>query len=587
MKDLNLENLIPSYIPLPVIVIDENGLVVKANSRIGEIFLYDEIEGRDTYSLMGIKAKDLIAACEENTHPLLKRNEKIFKMVCEKVEGSEYLTVVFNDVTAFEDLKDRYNDEKPCIIKIKVDNYDELIENAADEYKVSIPNEIDKAVKAWGESINASVNASKNNTSYMLIFEQRYLDKILASKFEILDHIREIETSTDFPASLSIGLGCGGKNPKQTEEYANQALELALGRGGDQAVVKRNLKVEYFGGKLQSVEKSNKGKSRIIGHALKQLIEQSDKIYIMGHKFQDMDAFGACLGMARLVMQFEKEACIVIDDDTENIQPVLSIAKEKGDYNFISSEKALQQITKESLVVVCDTHKNSLVQCPKLLQSCERVVVIDHHRRDEDYIENPVLAYMESYASSTSELVSEILQYMTKKKSLQKIEAEALLAGMTVDTNGFKLKTGVRTFEAAAWLRRQGADPVEVSRFFREKEEHFRLKAEALADAELEENGIMTAKLRRESREAQTICAQVADQLLKVEGVKAAFVLGRNDKDKTVISARSLGDVNVQLIMEKMGGGGHLTTAASQVDIPVDEALQEIRELLIKQMEDN
>ena len=200
MKDINLENLIPSYIPLPVIVIDKNGVVVKANSRIGEIFIYDEIEGNDTYSLMGIKAKDLLVALEENTHPLLRRNDKIFKMVCEKVEGTEYLTVVFNDVTAFEDLKDRYNGEKPCIIKIKVDNYDELIENATDEYKVSIPNEIDKVVKAWGESINASVNASKNNTSYMLIFEQRYLDKILASKFEILDRIREIETSTDFPA---------------------------------------------------------------------------------------------------------------------------------------------------------------------------------------------------------------------------------------------------------------------------------------------------------------------------------------------------------------------------------------------------
>ena len=300
----------------------------------------------------------------------------------------------------------------------------------------------------------------------------------------------------------------------------------------------------------------------------------------MGHRYPDMDSFGAALGIMRLCTLSEKEPFIVIDDFNDSLQAIFRQAKESENYKFISSEKAISMAEAEDLLVVVDTHRPSMVQCRELLDICEKKVVIDHHRKVEEFIENPVLAYMESYASSTSELVAEILQYMTTKKVLIKLEAEALLAGITVDTNGFAVKTGVRTFEAAAWLRRQGADPTEVKRFFQEDLYNIKLKAAAISNAQIYEGGLAITTCEQVMTDAQLICAQLADQLLTVKGVKASFVVGRNDEMKTVISARSLGEINVQIIMEKFGGGGHLTTAAAQVDTSIDETVSKIKDTL-------
>lgn len=577
MTAMKLEDFMSSYIPVPVCVINKRGKVVCAGEKIGEVFLYDDIVDADIFALTGIRVSELYDAAETESHPILKRNDKKFKLICHKVSQEEdsNLAILFSDVTNMEELKVKYNNEKLCIAKIQIDNYDELISNTQVEYRISLPNEIDKIIRKWAEKIYASVNMMGDD-SYIATFEQQYLNTLILSKFDILDEVRSIETAADFPVSLSIGVGAGGKTPVQTEEYADAALDLALGRGGDQAVLKRNIKIDYFGGKLQTVEKRNKGKSRIVGHALRQLIDQSKKIFIMGHANPDMDCFGASLGIQRLCAICDREPYIVIDNYKEPLQAIFKQAKDSDSYKFISSEKAKNIADNDSLVMIMDTHRPSMVQCPELLEICERKVVIDHHRRVEDFIENPVLAYMESYASSTSELVAEILQYMAGKKSLTKLEAEALLAGITVDTNGFAVKTGVRTFEAAAWLRRQGADPTEVSRFFQEEKESFMIKAHALADAESHENGIMTAICNKKHSDEQVICAQVADQLLTLRGTRASFVAGINNEGKTVISARSLGQVNVQIIMEKFNGGGHLTTAAAQVDISPEEAISEI-----------
>ncbi len=577
MTAMKLEDFMASYIPVPVCVINKKGKVVCAGEKIGEVFLYDDIVDADIFALTGIRVSELYDAAETESHPILKRNDKKFKLICHKVSQEEdsNLAILFSDVTNMEELKVKYNNEKLCIAKIQIDNYDELISNTQVEYRISLPNEIDKIIRKWAEKIYASVNMMGDD-SYIATFEQQYLNTLILSKFDILDEVRSIETAADFPVSLSIGVGAGGKTPVQTEEYADAALDLALGRGGDQAVLKRNIKIDYFGGKLQTVEKRNKGKSRIVGHALRQLIDQSKKIFIMGHANPDMDCFGASLGIQRLCAICDREPYIVIDNYKEPLQAIFKQAKDSDSYKFISSEKAKNIADNDSLVMIMDTHRPSMVQCPELLEICERKVVIDHHRRVEDFIENPVLAYMESYASSTSELVAEILQYMTGKKALTKLEAEALLAGITVDTNGFAVKTGVRTFEAAAWLRRQGADPTEVSRFFQEEKESFMIKAHALADAKSHENGIMTAICNKKHSDEQVICAQVADQLLTLRGTRASFVAGINNEGKTVISARSLGQVNVQIIMEKFNGGGHLTTAAAQVDISPEEAISEI-----------
>lgn len=577
-----LEEIISSSIPIPVCVINRQGKVVRANSRIGEVFLYDGIRDADIFALTGIKVNDLYESAEKGNHPLLKRNGKVFKLMLQKVSAEEEatdLTILFDDVTNLEDLKDRYNKEKTCIAKVQVDNYDELSTNISTEMRMTLTGQIDQMIHKWGAKFNALVSRIRNN-AYIIAFEQQYLDKMVAGRFDILDEVRSIETDADFPASLSIGVGVGGKNMAQTEEYADAALDLALGRGGDQAVIKRNIKIEYYGGKLQTVEKSNKGKSRIVGHALKQLVEQAKRIFIMGHSNPDMDAFGAALGISRFCELFEKKAYIVIDEYNEALQIIYTQARDSEAYQIINSEKALSMIDNECLVVVVDTHRPSMVQCPPLLTMTEKIVVIDHHRKTEEFIENPVLAYMESYASSTCELVAEILQYMASKKSLIKLEAEALLAGMTVDTNGFAVKTGVRTFEAAAWLRRQGADTTEVKRFFQKDQESFRVSAQALASATFYENGVALSICKAPHPDEQVICAQVADQLLTVKGVRASFVVGVNGEGRTVISARSLGAVNVQVVMEKFGGGGHLTTAAAQVDMSKEEAAQKILEVM-------
>ena len=577
----NIDNSILEYIPLPACFINGQGKITGASERINEVFIYDEILDSDIFVLTGIKLNDLYDCLENEKHPLIKRNDRIFRLSVKKLTDQEEdgLAVFFSDVTNLEDLKDRYNNEKPCIAKIQLDNYDELIDSTGPVPRLALSSQIDGIIRKWAARIEASVACVKSSL-YVVWFEQQHLDKIIASKFDLLDEVRNLETGADFPASLSIGVGVGGKNMAQSESYADIALDLALGRGGDQAVIKRNIKIEYYGGKLQTVEKSNKGKSRIVGHALKQLIEQSKKIFIMGHDNPDMDSFGSALGISRLCNLSEKEPYIVIDEYNEALQTIFKQAKESDNYKFISSEKAVSLAEADSLVIVVDTHRPSLVECPKLLEICEKVVVIDHHRKVEEFIENPVLAYMESYASSASELVAEILQYMSKKKSLAKLEAEALLAGMTVDTNGFAIKTGVRTFEAAAWLRRQGADPTEVKRFFQEDIANIRLRAQAVAETQVFEGGVAITTCPQVRTDAQLICAQVADQLLTIKGVKASFVVGRNIEEKTVISARSLGDVNVQLVMEKFGGGGHLTTAAAQVSESIKQTVDKIMEIM-------
>ncbi|MGN0734979.1 MAG: DHH family phosphoesterase [Anaerovoracaceae bacterium] len=581
MSQEKQEKIISPCVPLPLCVINNQGKIIDANQHIGDVFIYDAIIDADIFTLTGIKTADLYAAAAEDTHPQLRRNEKVFRLVTYLMgeEPDSNLGIIFNDVTNMEELKERYNNEKPCVAKIQVDNYDQLIDTSGAAPNLGLSSEIDKIIRKWAARINGSVSRVKSS-NYVVWFEQQYLDRLVASKFDLLDDVRNLETGADFPASLSIGIGVGGKSMTQTEEYANAALDLALGRGGDQAVVKRNIKIEYYGGKLQTVEKSNKGKSRIVGHALKQLIDQSRRIFVMGHRYPDMDSFGASLGIMRLCTLSEKEPFIVIDEFNDSLQAIFRQAKESENYRFISSEKAAAMAEAEDLLIVVDTHRPSMVQCPELLGICERVVVIDHHRKVEEFIENPVLAYMESYASSTSELVAEILQYMTTKKVLLKLEAEALLAGITVDTNGFAMKTGVRTFEAAAWLRRQGADPTEVKRFFQEDLYNIRLKAAAISATEIIGGDIAVTTCQQVMPDAQLICAQVADQLLTIKGVRASFVVGRNNEMKTVISARSMGEINVQVIMEKFGGGGHLTTAAAQVDTSIDETVSKIMNVL-------
>lgn len=572
---------IVSHIPIPMCIVNTKGKIVSANEHISDVFIYDGIEDADFFALTGIKVSSLLEGADSGAYFALERNGKQFRLLVE-VDGEDEearLLVFFCDITNYENLKDKYNDEKVCVCRINIDNYDELVASTSAEKRMDISTKVDKAIRQWASKISGSIN-KLNNSRYIMYFQNYYVNGMIENKFAILDEVRQIETEADFPMSLSIGIGAGGKNLVVTEEYADAALDLALGRGGDQAVIKRGSQIEYYGGKLQTVEKSNKGKSRVVAHALKQLIEQSKRVVIMGHANPDMDCFGAALGIYRLCIMYGTDAYIVLNEVNDSLEAIYKQAKETEVYNFISNKKADSITDKETLVVLVDTHRPSYAENANLFTLTDKIVVIDHHRRAEDCIENATLSYIESYASSAAELVSEIIQYAAPKKTLVKLEAEALLAGMTVDTNRFAVKTGVRTFEAAAWLRRAGADTTEVKRFFQTNLDAFRVRAKCIAAAEFHENGIATSISEGCNEGAQVLNSQVADELLNIRGVMASFVAGRTEAGKTVISARSLGELNVQIIMEKLGGGGHLTTAGAQVDCSPEEVIASVLDII-------
>lgn len=578
-----IEKLLSYYSPIPMCIVNNQGKVTRANGKIADVFKYDGIVDADIFALTGIKLADIVSAAKDETTLHLKRNDKIFKIVSGVIgEGETEATLLyFVDMTSYENLKELYNDDKVCIAVVNVDNFDELTSSAGDDREMELSSEIDKLIRNWAAKLDAAVTRYRDH-QYDIVFTHKNYKWLVSNKFSILDEAREIETEADFPVTLSIGIGIGGKTPAESDIYAQDALDLALGRGGDQAVVKNVRNFEYYGGKSQSVEKGYKGKSRIIAHALKTLMSQSTKIFVMGHKNPDMDCFGASLGIHRVAAGIGKDVYIILDSYNDALASIVEDAKATAEYEFISSDKAVSMADENSLVVVLDTHRPGLVACLELVEKVNRTVVIDHHRRAEDVLPDQELSYMQSYASSTSELVTEVVQYACEKKVLTKMEADALLAGIMVDTNRFAVKAGVRTFEAASWLRRAGADLEKVRRYFQSDAESFKTRALCVANAEFYDGGIAMSICPGQNSNSQIVNSQVADELLTIKGIKASFVAGQNETGKTVVSARSLGDINVQVVMEKFGGGGHLNTAGAQVDMPPEEILRLIRESLIE-----
>ena len=585
MIDTAFEEKATKYSPVPVVVVNKNGKVVRANDLIKEVFIYDEIVGYDIFQLTGFKAEDIRESAATGESRPLSRNDRYFRVFASKDTDDEEgnLLLFFYDITSYVQIKERYDEEKICVARINIDNYDDLISGTDPSMRMVITSQLDKTIRDWSHSIRGSIVTMRAG-QYIMYFQHRYLSGMIEHRFSILDEVRDMEIQTDFPVSLSIGLGINGASLGETRNYADAAIDLALGRGGDQAVIRDGTKIRYFGGQNASVEKGSKGKSRVVAYALKRLIEQAGRVIIMSHRNPDMDAFGSQLGMARICQLYGKNASIIIDHVNDSLQTLYKRAKDTGIYNLITSERAKELTTPESLVVMLDTHRPSYSECPELLSMTEKIAVIDHHRRSADGIENPVLSYIESYASSTAEMVTEILQYLGAKKEVSKLEAEALLAGMTVDSNRFAVKTGGRTFEAAAWLKRAGADTAELKRMFQTSIDDFKIRSGAVARAQITEDGIATSICEGMNPEAQIINAQVADELLNVKGVKASFVAGLDHEGATLVSARSLGEVNVQVLMEKIGGGGHLTTAGAQVDTDPEETIRVVRELAEEQL---
>ena len=570
-----MDNQYISKLPLPACTVDTDGIISGANPLMKNVFLYEDIVGYNFFTMTGYKRDQLLKANEGEI--ILERNGKIFKLwVNEEAKEDEEIVVFFDEATARVSFESKLESERAAIVYINIDNYDELIASSPEDLRRLIPAQIDGLLRKWGDSYKSPVISTWDDR-YVMYTTSGQLKKMIEENFSVLDEVRNLESKIDFPASVSIGIGISNISLIESTELAEAALELALGRGGDQAVVKTDDGTRYYGGTLQSLEKNNRSKPRVIAHAMKALIEDADKVFIMGHKWPDMDAFGSALGASAICSFLDKDSYIVMDKHNEALDTIYDKVADTEKYNIIKTEKALRMVTDMSLLIIVDTNRPMLVECPELADACKTRVVIDHHRLTADSYQNSAVAYVESYASSASELMAELMQHFSQKRFITKLEAEAMLAGIMVDSNNFSGRTGVRTFEAASWLKRGGADSTEVKKFFQVRQEDFLAKANAIAGAEFTPEGVAYAITEGTTNNTQIINAQVADELMTVKDTKAAFVLGRNLRGQTVVSARSLGDINVQPLMEKLGGGGHFTSAAVQTDDPLAEVLARIK----------
>ena len=437
--------------------------------------------------------------------------------------------------------------------------------------------EIDKYIYEWCDKTNGVLIKTEKDR-YIYFFEQRYLDSVKEDKFSILDKVKDVDIKEKVQFTLSIAVSNEGQTDKEKYKSAQAAMDIVLGRGGDQAVIRENDIYKFFGGRAQEVEKRTKVKARIVAQALENLIKEANKVMIMGHTNPDMDCVGASLGIYRLAKSLNRNAYLIIDKKAaalENFQKSIEKEEEYEDV-IISKEVALENVDKDTLLVIVDTHKNNYLESPELLHRVKEIVIIDHHRRSADFIENATLTFQEVYASSASELVAELLQYAEEKVELKTIEAESLYAGIMIDTKNFTFKTGVRTFEAAAYLRRCGVDIIRVKKWFQSDLESFNKIAEIVGRAEIVNDTIAISFYPEKAKDVNVICAKAADELLTISSITASFVIGRLG-DKICISGRSIGDINVQVILEKLGGGGHITLAGAQVEgMTLEETKQEL-----------
>ncbi len=580
--------------PFPLVLIDEMGTITWYNTPFLELMVEDDILNERIYELVpGLTIDDILN--QEEDEPLnLKYGTKYYKVYTNKVDSkknnikSNIIMLYWVDNTDYVVLKETHKYEKSIIGLIYVDNYDDVKNSTPDINKPLVLAEIDKNINSYFSNYKGIVRKYEND-KYLIITDYAALEEIEDKKFDILDKMRELNNGNTIPITLSIGMCSIGETPLQSYENAKAAIDLALGRGGDQAVLRTETSFEFYGGKSKAMEKRNKVKARVIGYALRQLIDQTDKVFVMGHKNPDMDSLGSGIGILRAVKNRNREGYLIINGENPSIKNILERLRNEQPSimdRLIDGEQAKELIDKNSLVIVVDNHKPSFTESPEIFDLVDKVVVIDHHRRGAEFFKDPVLTYIEPYASSTSELVTEVLSYMGENTNLTKFEAEALLAGITVDTKNFSFQTGVRTFEAAATLKRAGADTTIVKQLFRDDISTFVNKAEVIRSAKIVFGTIAIGRLESEMEGSLLISAQSANELLNINNVEASFVL-TNIGNKIHISGRSIGNISVQLIMERMGGGGHLTSAGTQLsNVNMDEAEELLKENIDKYLKE-
>ncbi len=508
-------------------------------------------------------------------------------LMTEKDVDEVLLVLYFVPCTEYIHCRDRYTLSRPIVSIISIDNYEELTKNATDSEKSSILAEIDRKIAQWAQD-SRSLLRKYDRDKYIFVLESGDLSKLAAKKFSVLDDVRSIQSRSGVVATLSIGIGKEGETFAECYRFACVALDMALSRGGDQAVIKTKYNFEFFGGLSKELEKRTKVKSRVVANALMQLIRDSSQVMIMGHQSSDMDSVGAAVGMACAARVHGKPVRVVVRKDRTLARELIDKmeAIEGNADLFIEPDEAMVASDYNTLLIVVDTNRPDYVESPPLLESINKVAVIDHHRRAASYIENFALNLHEPYASSTSELVSELLQYMVQTSEIQREEAECLLAGIYLDTKGFSIKTGVRTFEAAAYLKRAGAEMVEVKKLFQSTFHEYMMCQRIISSARDCGGGVILA-ISGEEIPDRVLAAQAADSLLNIIGVRASIVAFRQGED-TIVSARSLGQINVQIVMEKLGGGGNITAAGAQLrGVEMEEAEPRILDAVSEYLAEN
>ena len=574
--------------PFPLVILETDGNIVWKSSKFINEFANIDINNYLTDLIIDIK-NEIEKNKEEKIKSLIKELEignKIYKIHAEfaktkrseRRKQAEYMLILyFIDITQLYELKKENENKKICVGIIMVDNYEEVIQRLDAEQKTQLMAKVERHIYDWVNETNG-ILLKEERDSYVYIFEQRNLEKIKDSKFAILDTIKDVVRKDKIQLTLSIAISNEGDTDKDVYKSATAAMDVILGRGGDQAVIRENGKYQFFGGKAEEVEKRTKVKARIVAHALEELMNECEKIIIMGHTNPDIDVMGSALGIYRMAKTLDKEVYILTNGESASINSFLANIQEDYQEALINNEEALEKMDSETLLVIVDTHKKSYVEAPEVLDKTNKIVIIDHHRRSTDFIDKSILTFQEVYASSASELVTEIIQYTQKDVELQTIEAEALYAGIMMDTKNFTFKTGVRTFEAAAYLRRCGVDIIKVKKWFQSDLESYNKIADIVKKAEIIHDTIAISTYETIEKDTSLICAKAADELLTIGNITASFVLG-NMENKVCISGRSIGDINVQMILEKLGGGGHITLAGAQLEnVTIEEAKKELIE---------
>lgn len=492
----------------------------------------------------------------------------------------QMMSLYVQDVTAHEQLRTTYKQSRTVLVYIQIDNYDEVMQGQTEAERTSLLLAVNQALDNWMKSLGGFMRRVSDDL-YIVVLTREALDQAIGERFDVLDKVRQLQSTNRLPVTLSMGVAVAdSQSMAELGAQAQAGLDLALGRGGDQVAVDIGGKTQFFGGRTKAVEKHTRVKARVVAHAIKEIMDGADEVFVMGHHNEDFDCFGAAMGVAKMARQIKKPVHIVLSDMNEGIDKFSNLLQGKEEYEgvFVRAEDVTAMTALNPVLIIVDTHIPHLVADPSLLERIQQVVVIDHHRRSEHFIKNPLLVYIEPASSSTSELVTELLMYFSDDLMLSRIDATALYSGIVVDTKNFAVQTGVRTFDAAAYLRRSGADPVMVRHLFRSDYDTTVALARTKARSELYGGGLIVSTIPEEMGNIQVIAAQAADSLLRIENVRMSIVLFRLPNNIIGISARSTGDMNVQVIMEAFGGGGHQNVAGAQIK---DGDLQQIKEKVI------